>query len=347
MSSIPLILLYTENREGISGSTRFQKLVFLAEKESDIPELYEYIPHKYGPYSPDLSQDLQKLSEHGLIERNHTFNGVGNRTYTYSLTTKGIRVAKEYVNDYEPLFRELSKIKQRYNKERIDDLLDYVYRKYPNYTTETELDKDKLSSKDASQFLTPDIDANNEYRFLRELSRQEAEITNTGEKFERMAIKALDKQFLQIERYDGAQVSVYWPTITTFEEYLERLSRDQSIQSSSDAEVYMTSGSRLQGKHEQIKSTLAESSEEVLFYAVASHDDTYEITWEKNATAEGSLNEITTLFKSARSTKQARTLVHDYFSPELLEGESKIEIAPDVNDDVRIATWEISQVVAG
>ena len=145
-SNLPLVLLYTRSRESVDGKTRFQKLIFLAQKETEIPEIYEFEPDNFGPYSPGLESDLHSLDRMGLIEISMATNGVGNERYEYHLTTSGIKRVQQLLKQQrlKPVFESLDEVKGQYNSKSLSDLLHYVYRRYEEYTTETELDLDQL-----------------------------------------------------------------------------------------------------------------------------------------------------------------------------------------------------------
>lgn len=157
---IPLALLYTQNRAGVEGATRFQKLIFLAQNESDIPDKYNYHADKFGPFSIQLHADLQELTNRGVIERSERTNEVGNSKHVYAITTDGILLVQNILKDSETIskiFDEMQRIKQNYNNKPLQELLRYVYQKYPTYATKTELDTDRLFDPDThSQFLEPD-----------------------------------------------------------------------------------------------------------------------------------------------------------------------------------------------
>jgi uncharacterized protein YwgA len=56
---------------GISGITRFQKLLFLLEAEGAVTpsgDGFQFEPYKAGPYSSKLYDDLEFLENLGLIE---------------------------------------------------------------------------------------------------------------------------------------------------------------------------------------------------------------------------------------------------------------------------------------
>lgn len=157
---VPLTLLYTRHRASIDGATRFQKLVFLAQQETDLPETYTYQADRFGPFSPQLHADLGELAQRGLLERNEQTNEVGNTKYVYSITPEGMGLVRRLLDRGDRIskvFEQLQNIKNQYNDEPLQELLRYVYRTYPSYTTESELDTGRLFDPDThSQFLDPD-----------------------------------------------------------------------------------------------------------------------------------------------------------------------------------------------
>lgn len=160
---IPLAVLYTQGRSSVEGATRFQKLVFLAQQEGGIPDKYTYHADKFGPFSPQLHADLNELAHRGLLQQSERTNEVGNTKYIYSITPEGIQLAKKVLDKGEAistLFGEIQNIKEQYNEEPLQELLRYVYRGYPTYATESELDTSRLFDPDTrSQLLEPDTQA--------------------------------------------------------------------------------------------------------------------------------------------------------------------------------------------
>jgi uncharacterized protein YwgA len=153
----PVVLMYVEGT-GVEGATRMQKLVFIAQEETELPEAFEYEAGPYGPYSWELERALDQLAGKDVVDINHITNEVGNEKTVYSLTDIGIRVGKKMVEseDIKPFLDIAVNIKDEFGDRRMKDLLDYVYTKYPGLTTETELDTDRLHDPDSrSQFLEP------------------------------------------------------------------------------------------------------------------------------------------------------------------------------------------------
>jgi uncharacterized protein YwgA len=163
--AIPLAFLYTQRSEAVEGVTRFQKLVFLGQKESQLPEEYEYEPDKYGPYSRQLQSDIYELTERGYVEKNEVVNNAGNTKHVFSLNPEGIRAAKDFLgrDTTGRIFGSANEVKKEWGDERLGHLLRYVYNKYKEYTTSTELDLDRLFDPESeSQFLDQE-DGSEEY----------------------------------------------------------------------------------------------------------------------------------------------------------------------------------------
>lgn len=160
-SLLPIALLYTRGSRSIDGATRFQKLMFLAQEESELNSVYAFHADNFGPYSHELTSDLEYFIQEGYIEKNTVTNSVGNEKHVFGLTNKGIKVAQSMAQKekYKPILQQADWIKSKFNDWNIERLLKYVYKKYPQYTIESELDLQRLFDPDArSQFLEPDTD---------------------------------------------------------------------------------------------------------------------------------------------------------------------------------------------
>lgn len=142
---LPLAFLYTDGQRPIEGITRFQKLVFLAQKETNLAEEYEFEADKFGPFSQELYSSIDELEERGLVVKKEQQTPSGNTKYIYSLSDDGHRLVKEVLDreEYEHLtdvFDEADSIKSEHNDQLLGELLEYVYTRYPKYTVESELD---------------------------------------------------------------------------------------------------------------------------------------------------------------------------------------------------------------
>ena len=164
--------------QGLGGITRLQKLLFLLEREEHVlpkGDDFAFEPYKAGPYSPRLYDDLEFLENLGLIEKKVAAEGTEEEAaevafsfedliepeserddpsgpapdayeeYRYILTDEGLQKVRQFVTakDYKPLVDSISRIKARYRRYSLQDLLYYVYTKYPDMTTESEI-KEKV-----------------------------------------------------------------------------------------------------------------------------------------------------------------------------------------------------------
>lgn len=152
--TLTLSLLYTRNREAIKGATRFQKLVFLAQEEQRFAEVFEFEPYNYGPYSSELATTVRGLEARGLVKTDVETNAYGQERAVYRLTREGIARIRKETNerDLDEVFSAAEEIKTTYNGWGTERLLKYVYRKYDEYTTDTDIDLDRLFDPDASVF---------------------------------------------------------------------------------------------------------------------------------------------------------------------------------------------------
>lgn len=177
--NILLLMLGTGKDEtnianGINGITRLQKFLFLLENEDyiiKVREKYEFEAYKAGPYSPTLYDDLEFLENLELIESETsgvateeeeadmdvTFEELMDDEIKtpdlydekrYSLTKEGFEKVKSLLEseEYKPIVDGIRKIKSKFGNYSLDDLLYYVYTKYPDMTTESEI-KDQVLRK--------------------------------------------------------------------------------------------------------------------------------------------------------------------------------------------------------
>lgn len=165
-TDIILALLYAggsrkEVNEEIVGNTRLVKLIFILEQETSLRKYlsdFSYDAYNYGPYSSELFDALQALINSGLVavtkSQSEGFLDEADRyqvemqaadttdspksTTVYSLTEDGKKVGTAL---FETLSKqeqtELIAVKRRFNSISLRKLLQYVYRKFPKFTTES------------------------------------------------------------------------------------------------------------------------------------------------------------------------------------------------------------------
>ena len=67
----------------VGGRKRLQKLTYIM-KNLGFPVPVDFIYHRYGPYSPELSATISDLNALGLLKENHK-----NQIYEYEITREG------------------------------------------------------------------------------------------------------------------------------------------------------------------------------------------------------------------------------------------------------------------
>lgn len=145
---VPLAFLHAGSGS-IDGSTRFQKLVFLAQQETAMDDdLFEYEADRFGPFSVELAKTLNSLENRDLIEKRTETNRSGDEMHRYRITDRGRQIMNRILTDDDypdisGLMSQIETIKREYDSMSLDELLRYVYRKYPRFTEESELEEYK------------------------------------------------------------------------------------------------------------------------------------------------------------------------------------------------------------
>jgi uncharacterized phage-associated protein len=152
--------------EAVQGTTRLQKLLFLIEHEANIRPAkgkdFDFTAWKFGPVSKDLYDDLEKLENLGLLESEPvsqastteldeyglSFDDLmgeeGSQSRDnfeekrYRLTPKGSQWVRDHETSKETADK-IRRIKEKYGALSLQDLLHYVYTRFPNMTTASEI----------------------------------------------------------------------------------------------------------------------------------------------------------------------------------------------------------------
>ena len=165
-----VLLLYAkgqtrEQNEKISGITRIEKLMFLLLKEGGFKEVLSreitFEAYDFGPYSPEIYDLLESLKEMSIISsQNEKISNIkdivdiyyakaqgqveettGNFMEIYSLTDdRGFKVAEMLLKRVQPEeIKRIEDIKTKYNTMKLDDLLRYVYKTYPDSAKKSKI----------------------------------------------------------------------------------------------------------------------------------------------------------------------------------------------------------------
>ncbi len=172
-------------KHAVGGVTRLEKLLFLLQRETNIEKIdsfYEFTAHNYGPFSKEVYEALDFLEGFELIqvkERVHssyytnvgeilllqaiseeevsettTINSEGVTEKLFLLTESGHKVAKKLRQTIEKRrpkdIEELNGIIRRYGKLPLNQLIRYVYHKYPEMTVKSiHPEANKVPAKDS------------------------------------------------------------------------------------------------------------------------------------------------------------------------------------------------------
>ncbi len=152
--------------EPVQGTTRLQKLLFLMEHEAKLKPTkgsdFDFTAWKFGPVSKELYDDLEKLENLGLLESEPvsepskteldeyglSFDDLMGEEESrsrdsfeekkYRLSERGLSWVRAHELDKET-FDKIRKIKEKYGALSLQDLLHYVYTRFPSMTTASEI----------------------------------------------------------------------------------------------------------------------------------------------------------------------------------------------------------------
>ena len=113
------------------------KSAFLLQQEAGLNLGYDFIPYKYGPFSKEVYEDIEELEKNLLVERVKPKK---------DLEMTEIRPIEEFKDWTEKMIDSLPEdIKEivkayieKYGKMELNELLDYVYAKYPEYAVKSK-----------------------------------------------------------------------------------------------------------------------------------------------------------------------------------------------------------------
>jgi uncharacterized protein YwgA len=132
------LLVIIKLSQYVEGSTRLQKLAFLAHeqvKELAQHEFYnDWFPSKYGPMSRDLADDV-KANTGQTIMKSQIRNDAGFMVDCFSLSTDGDSVADATIKESPKIRNKIEAITAHYSKAPLMSLLHDVYYQYPQFAT--------------------------------------------------------------------------------------------------------------------------------------------------------------------------------------------------------------------
>lgn len=154
--------------KGIGGSTRINKLLFLAWQEGGIQEVEEYFdfkPYYTGPLSQKLYDELELLYNLDFIKTKITGIAVDEEAIEikelafghcindnietadsfeerhFIVTPKGITLIKEFITkpEFSIIINNISKIKSKFSNYSLQDLLYYMFTKYNDWIIKSNI----------------------------------------------------------------------------------------------------------------------------------------------------------------------------------------------------------------
>ena len=136
-----LLLAYEGAPDGLDP-IRVQKSMFLLREDpdTDFPadEAYDFVPYNYGPMSKAIYGDLDALIADGFAA---TEPVRGQSWPLFRATPNGLLEAGRLVESMRasdiPLARKLFEIKRLVADSTFDELVEYIYERWPDYESES------------------------------------------------------------------------------------------------------------------------------------------------------------------------------------------------------------------
>jgi hypothetical protein len=165
------------DHEEITGRTRLQKLLFLMAQHLQPRIATRFEAYNFGPFDEFVSQDVEFLREEGLVEGPQLSTSFGNaeergqallswvqaRTAepgsevdSYRLTAQGLEWVKRFLSSdrfgdpetKSSLWAESQELKRRFGRVPLEELVDYVYSEYPDFTAKSQI-RDQVAARTA------------------------------------------------------------------------------------------------------------------------------------------------------------------------------------------------------
>lgn len=113
------------------------KDMFLLQEEKRIELGYGFVPYKYGPFSKEVYEDIERLEDELLITRTKSRRSVERQEITID-DESGDDVKAIITTIPEETRVIIKSLVEEYGSMRFEQLLDYVYNKYPHYAVNSK-----------------------------------------------------------------------------------------------------------------------------------------------------------------------------------------------------------------
>lgn len=144
-----LLLLAGDNAASIQGRTRLEKLAFLVQKRvieglkvGVTVDTYRFRSLRYGPYTEEVLDDILTLQLLNLAR----IEGDDEATQVFRITQEGQTAVDRLLTEgrvSRVLVEEVDRIKRFFGRLRLEQLIERVYKDYPEYTDKSEI-KDRF-----------------------------------------------------------------------------------------------------------------------------------------------------------------------------------------------------------
>lgn len=158
------LLLLIGLADWIEGATRLQKYAFLGSKEIkglDRRGFYkDWITSKYGPFSPNLAQDVETLIEDGFVGKYKVKSSFDHWVDRFALTPEGRKRFEPLRKEKEGYANELKKrIVDHYSQKTLMDIIHDVYYNYPEFAVSSKI-RSEVARKtyESDSYLNPKYD---------------------------------------------------------------------------------------------------------------------------------------------------------------------------------------------
>lgn len=113
------------------------KSAFLLQQDAGLNLGYNFIPYKYGPFSKEVYEDIEELEKNLLVERVKPKKDIEmteiRLVYDFKDWTE--RIIDSLPEDIKETVKTYV---EKYGKMKLNELLDYVYAKYPEYAVKSK-----------------------------------------------------------------------------------------------------------------------------------------------------------------------------------------------------------------
>lgn len=162
-ADLVLLMLAAPGRTGeggrVNGITRLEKLIYIADRESDVAravaEPIRFAPYHFGPYSKQIYEAVELLEQVELLEERQVRVGevldsledaeLGAQDEAeyverqFMLTDDGRAVAELLASRNRDIAVVLAQVKGKFGDMSLNELLRYVYRKYPESAEKSKI----------------------------------------------------------------------------------------------------------------------------------------------------------------------------------------------------------------